>query len=386
MNETSQGGGVASASSSTSSSTPNRDPPIGGYPVSSRATPTATSTSHQGQSSGEDSLPSLGTEFESLAGEGLTLSRLLAGDSSTWDPFDPLNPSTTGGPGQYRPWEVDLNMSTAPSTSTTCNSTTVLSTRTSAAPPNVLAPPATRPIHPHPSSFYQPTAHHFIDQRLPSFQSQFQEIPPPPPYHHGHYTPTLMAAAANPVQPFIEGSSQTYHHLQPIRPSVTNASTSYPSLTSVTTTTTTSSVSTGARQRKAPTPGMTNLKTAATPNTTLIDAHPTLTAQLRKKSGRAGSLETTASSEDPDTAGQEAAISSTDSALDKQLSGNNGKINNLLISFHLIYSLIFRSERLQIAQHDNAFPRSRNVAQQWRKTGQEEAEAVRRMRWMSEKG
>ena len=52
--------------------------------------------------------------------------------------------------------------------------------------------------------------------------------------------------------------------------------------------------------------------------TTIIDAHPTLTAQLRKKSGRAGSMETDpsgstgSSSSDTPTPGQVAAISSTD--------------------------------------------------------------------------
>lgn len=271
MNETSQGATAAAASTAA---------------VTAQTKPTSTAD--------QDTLPSLGTEFESL-GEGLTLSRLLAGDSNAWD-FDPLNPNSNGqtGGNQYRPWEVDLlAASTAGSTATTTQTSSVVvsapkatTALTPLAPPNVLAPPPTRPLH---AQFYQPSpvvhpSHFNLDQRLPSFQSQFHEHPPP--YPGAAAGATTPAAAPphyhlvphQPVGAPADGAS-TYHHLQP------RTAGSYQP-----------------QHPRKPTP-ITSLKT-----TTLVDSHPTLTAQLRKK--------TSVDSNDAESAaGQEAAISSTDSAL-----------------------------------------------------------------------
>jgi hypothetical protein len=138
----------------------------------------------------------LGSEFESF-GESLNLTRLLAGDTGSWDFGDTLsngtNANNASNQGSYRPWEIDI-----PATSA---SLLTLSTM-SRGPPNVLAPPSTTSsLLPRPhvasghhaqvmqhqyASYYQAqhlqTHHqsHLIDQRLPSFQSQFQD----PTHHH----------------------------------------------------------------------------------------------------------------------------------------------------------------------------------------------------------
>jgi len=183
------------------------DPPIGGYPPSitptssgSGGTPTSSAATTSTSSGNEDpGLPSLsaslGSEFESF-GESLNLTRLLAGDTGSWDFSDPLsngtNSSNPANQGSYRPWEIDI-----PATSA---SLLTLSTM-SRGPPNVLAPPSTTssllprphiatghhgPSVQHQYAPYYQSHHlqghhqpHLIDQRLPSFQSQFQD-----PTHH----------------------------------------------------------------------------------------------------------------------------------------------------------------------------------------------------------
>ena len=188
------------------------DPPIGGYPPSitptssgSGGTPTSSVATTSTTSSEDPGLPSLsatlGSEFESF-GESLNLTRLLAGDTGSWDFSDPLsngtNSSNPANQGSYRPWEIDI-----PATS---SSLLTLSTM-SRGPPNVLAPPSTTssllsrphistghhgPSVQHQYATYYQSHHlqghhqaHLIDQRLPSFQSQFQD-----PTHHqvaAHY-------------------------------------------------------------------------------------------------------------------------------------------------------------------------------------------------------
>ena len=130
---------------------------------------------------------SLGSEFDAFGADNLNLTKLLDSDSvgSPWgDPFaDPTGPSsqTTGSSSnqsQYpiRPWELDLGsvpLSTASQTTTS-----------SSGPPNVLAPPSNTSLAPGLPRHYAPTAAQYfhptigqptyIDQRLPSFQSQFQ--------------------------------------------------------------------------------------------------------------------------------------------------------------------------------------------------------------------
>ena len=199
MNETSRGGAGRGCG----------DPPIGGYPPpitptssGSGGTPTSNATTTSTTSSGNEDpgLPSLGaslgSEFESF-GESLNLTRLLAGDPGSWDFSDALSNGANGAnasnQGSYRPWEGDI-----PATSA---SLLTLSTM-SRGPPNVLAPLSTtssllsRPHiaaghHPaavqHQYATYYQSHHlqghhqpHLIDQRLPSFQSQFQE----PTHHH----------------------------------------------------------------------------------------------------------------------------------------------------------------------------------------------------------
>ncbi len=295
MNETSQGGGQT----------------VLAVPASAATGAAAPSTSTSSTTNGE--MPSLGTEFESL-GEGLTLSRLLSGDSAAWD-FDPLNPNANGAASsqnQYRPWEVDLlSSSSASTTATTAVTSVVKSVPATAAPPppNVLAPPATRPIHAPTPQFYQPHPHapHFIDQRLPSFQSQFQE---PPPYPHAAPAapPASTAATTTPYFPPMDHSAAaaaTYHHLQPRA---------------------TPPAYQQARKPLAPPAPITALKSPV-PNTTLIDAHPTLTAQLRKKT----SVDST-TAEPPNAnesaAGQEAAISSTDQGSSASLSVGSSEFSS----------------------------------------------------------
>jgi hypothetical protein len=264
----------------------------------------------------------------------MNLSRLLAGESAHgWGDFDPLSGSATGG--SYRPWELmDLHAqhaaavssgALAPSASTVTAASS-LSRLMAAGPPNVLAPPTsmatTRPQLHH--SFYQPPPHHYIEQRgLPSFQSSFQEPfggnpggQPPPPHHHAphpaHYpivpAPVQARELPNIHQQFLDErhihsqpggavAAGSYHQLQPrgvpsyLQPPPRVMRKSEPVL-----------------QRPPPT------------SNTIIEQHPTLTAQLRKKTNRAGSMDIASSvvatggdnDHPPDTPGQVAAISSTD--------------------------------------------------------------------------
>ena len=131
---------------------------------------------------------SLGSEFDAFGADNLNLTKLLGSDSvgSPWgDPFaDPAVPTSAASnqsQNPIRPWELDL-------CSTGASNQTAAST---SGPPNVLAPrtettlassglprpphhgpaAAAQYFHPVPSPIGQPT---YIDQRLPSFQSQFQ--------------------------------------------------------------------------------------------------------------------------------------------------------------------------------------------------------------------
>ena len=135
---------------------------------------------------------SLGSEFDAFGADNLNLTKLLGSESvgSPWgDPFaDPTGPSSgaagsSSNQSQYpiRPWELELG---------NVPSSTASQTATTSAPPNVLAPPSETTLppglprppphaptaaqyfhHAVPSPIGQPT---YIDQRLPSFQSQFQ--------------------------------------------------------------------------------------------------------------------------------------------------------------------------------------------------------------------
>ena len=134
---------------------------------------------------------SLGSEFDAFGADNLNLTKLLGSDSvgSPWgDPFaDPTGPGTgtsgsSANQSQYpiRPWEIDLGSVPSSSTSQT--------TTTNSGPPNVLAPPSDATLHPglpRPPHHAPTAAQYFhppvpsigptyIDQRLPSFQSQFQ--------------------------------------------------------------------------------------------------------------------------------------------------------------------------------------------------------------------
>merc|ERR1719367_749688 len=85
----------------------------GGDDASGGAT-AAAATSTAAAAASSDQLPSLGMELEDGP---MTLSRLLAGESSThtWGDFDPLAHSAAGG-GSYRPWEMDLAASSIATT------------------------------------------------------------------------------------------------------------------------------------------------------------------------------------------------------------------------------------------------------------------------------
>ena len=258
----------------------------------------------------------------------MTLSRLLAGESSThsWGDFDPLGHSSAAGGGSYRPWEMDLASAAAAAASGTTTVTTAATslTRLASAPPNVLAPPTSRPSLHH--AFYQPPpAHHYIDQRLPPFQSQFHQqqaesfaaaaataggggngyplVPAPvqarelPSIHQQFLDERHIHAP--PPQPPQQGS---YHQLQP-----RTDSPGYPA---------------------APRAQVAKRGPGAAASATIIEQHPTLTAQLRKKTNRAGSLDTGegdggGGNQPPDTPGQVAAISSTDQA-QSGLTGGSG--------------------------------------------------------------
>lgn len=291
MNEESRGGGASTRG----------DPPIGGYPP-----PSSTTNERSGASSSTTATSTTSNDLNDLdnLGEGLSLTRLLAGDSS-WDQFtDPLNNATPSTHSQqYRPWEADLNTSTTSAASTldTSTFTTLTTVPTVAPPPNVLAPPpSAMPARPH--TFYS-QAHHY-NTSLPSFQSQFQEVPPPytgtpPAVPHPHYPlvppPVQAREIPNIQQQFLDerhihqGLYGHTHIAQP-RPH-------FPGRGLVATPT--------ARKSQITPSEITQLST--------VEAHPTLAAQLRKKTARAGSLEGSESDHSSvDTPGQVAAISSTD--------------------------------------------------------------------------
>ena len=301
MNETSRGGGDGaggSAPAAASSTAPSASP----------SAAAASAASAAAAAPAPDPLPSLGMDMEDGS---MTLSRLLAGESSThsWGDFDPLGAhSAAAGGGSYRPWEMDLASSV--SAATTAAGATVTT-----APPNVLAPPTSRPsLHHAAAAFYQPPpAHHYIDQRLPPFQSQFAAAAATASGGGNHYplVPAPVQARELPSihQQFLDErhihqpapQQGSYHQLQP-----RTEGTGYPAAPRA-----------QAAKRAAP---------GAAASATIIEQHPTLTAQLRKKTNRAGSLDTgegDGGNPPPDTPGQVAAISSTDQA-QSGLAGNGG--------------------------------------------------------------
>ena len=361
MNESSQGGGASARG----------DPPIGGYPPPSSSTGghdithmSATPTSSHHRTSGASStttatsttsndlnLPNMNSDLD-LDATGLSLTRLLAGDTGGWDFNDPLGAggvatSTHNSQlGSYRPWEAALRLaaSTAPPTRATSNiissmdtsasTLTTLTTVSMAPPPNVLAPPSTMP-RPHPQTFYQPQTHY--NSSLPSFQSQFHEVPPPfggsaPPAPHvphapqPHYPlvppPVQAREIPNIQQQFLdERHIQSQHHLlyaghahlaqpRPHFPATPSRLAAHimagpPAPPPPTGATPTHRKSNAHHERATPSSDITHL--------TAVEAHPTLAAQLRKKTARAGSLEGSESDQSSvDTPGQVAAISSTD--------------------------------------------------------------------------
>ena len=304
------------------------DPPIsGGGGGGNGAVPPSVPSSAAPTSS--SLLPSLGTDFDGLGVDSgfSQLSKLLSNDSNPDPWMDSLGSSALGGiassQSNYRPWEAAqqaaaaqhaLAMSSSGLTATT--SSLLPSSRASdpVAPPNVsmrsmhghMATP--QPTFYHPGGHYQAppgvSAHHssYHDQRLPSFQSQFQETTPQYP---AVPTPTsaasssAVAAAAPGVLDFISpGGDSTYHHLQP---------------------------RTGADERNT----SSNSPTKSSTTTNIVDQHPTLTAQLRKKSrvssldapgssnNNSGSHNTAEAQQQRDTPGQVAAISSTEPTLEK---------------------------------------------------------------------
>ena len=221
-----------------------------------------------------------------------------------------------------------------------------------APPPNVLAPPSSIPTRPSPQ-FYQP--HHYIDQRsLPSFQSQFQEIPlpygtaaaaaggggavahpPHAPVPHPHYPlvppPVQAREIPNIQQQFLdERHIQSQHQLLTTyghAPHIAQPRPHFPPTSRlaahITGSNTASSVGSPIVARKSQVVGATGgggsaHHERATPSSDVthlsaVEAHPTLAAQLRKKTARAGSLEGSESDHSSvDTPGQVAAISSTD--------------------------------------------------------------------------
>lgn len=338
MNESSQGGGGARG-----------DPPIGGYPPpSSTTTPsntdgaiprtvrhsngasstTVTATSTTSNDLMTHNMNSNATPEDLDLDSGLSLTRLLAGDSN-WDFNDPLGAgsATSSTSSSYtRPWEADLRAAssgsspavTATPMDTASNSTfATLTTVSLAPPPNVLAPPSTMP-RPHAQTFYPPHGH-YINQGLPSFQSQFQEVQPPP--HHPAYAGgavavSAAAATAHPHYPLVPPPVQAREipniqqqflderHIQSqffSHPHIAQPRPHFP---------------TRLAAHIASTPTKKERQTQSSEHQThltAVEAHPTLAAQLRKKTARAGSLEGSESDHSSvDTPGQVAAISSTD--------------------------------------------------------------------------
>ena len=212
MNETSRGG-----------PTPQQrgDPPIGGFDggaatsSSNAASSSATAASTTDETLGSDLISDLG------------FSRLLGGES-TWD-FDATLGSTTAASAASsinRPWEMDLpSLGGAPGIP-----------GVSTAPPNVLAPPpvSSRGLYAPPAPFYgaapgAPGHAGFIDQRLPSFQSQFHQDQAAA-QHAAAASAAAYAAASQRAQfsasypgllgssSSFEDSSASYHSLQPRAP------------------------------------------------------------------------------------------------------------------------------------------------------------------------
>ena len=359
MNESSRGGVPPGGGSASRVG----DPPIGGYPPPSSTTSTpqrvpATHGLPRNETSGALSATATSTTSNDLQlvhmnndidldSSSLSLTRLLAGDSA-WEFSDPLGgsgvPTSTHNSqqqhqhlGSYRPWEAALSMaSTTPTitpstatptsniiasldniTSSAPSTLTPLTTVTSVAPPpNVLAPPSTMP-RPHAQGFY--SSHHYSG--LPSFQSQFQEIPTPPTYRaathapHPHYPlvppPVQAREIPNIQQQFlderhIQSQHQLLyghaHHLAQPRPHYPPTSRLAAHIAANPTPRKSHQLH---HEKAAPSSDVTHL--------TAMEAHPTLAAQLRKKTVRAGSLEGSESDHSSvDTPGQVAAISSTD--------------------------------------------------------------------------
>ena len=357
MNETSRGTGPGGGASR------GGDPPIGGYPPPSSTTPTvsahsgagttgasSTSTTTSSNNTDLNLAMSTDTDLDGL-GEGLSLTRLLAGDTSNWDFSDPLGASTTPhsthshvSQGSYRPWEADLTSPSSTTTTLASNSshdtsstfTTLTSVSSMAPPPNVLAPPSCIPNRLAPQ--FNPQYHHYIDNRLPSFQSQFQEIPPPygmaahGPHPHYPLVPPPVQAREIPniQQQFLDErhiqsqhqrsaastyGSHTPHIAQP-RPHYASGGPATGSrlaahITGISPvavarkTHVAASTASAGHERATPSSDVTHISA--------VDSHPHLAAQLRKKTARAGSLEGSESDQSSvDTPGQVAAISSTD--------------------------------------------------------------------------
>ena len=343
MNETSRGTGGGSRG----------DPPIGGYsPAPSSTTPSSNSEDRTGASSTRTTtsnnnntdlnLPTINTDVDlDGLGEGLSLTRLLAGDTSNWDFSDPLGASvpTTSHSQRVeytRPWEAELT-STTPSTThasshnTSSTFTTLTSVSSMAPPPNVLAPPSSIPTRPAPQ-FHQPHYYNTLQSSLPSFQSQFQEIPPPygtaavPHAPHPHYPlvppPVQAREIPNIQQQFLdERHIQSQHQLLTTyghSPHIAQPRPHFPPTSRLAAHITGSSAGTTGSSIVARKSSHITAHERATPSTDVthlsaVEAHPTLAAQLRKKTARAGSLEGSESDHSSvDTPGQVAAISSTD--------------------------------------------------------------------------
>ena len=230
MNETSRGGVGPPGTNSKG------DPPIGGFQPATQdlfgsQTAAGASITSSHQTSLDANLPSLGTPFGNELdgfGDSLNLTRLLAGDASTWDFNDPIG-SSAANQGSYRPWEIDLTSGVSASTSSTSTTATMPPGSTlltpaagsmgNLAPPNVLAPPSSAAL-PRPPHYFQPHSHGaptYIDQRLPSFQSQFQETPQQTaaPFHPPHYS-SLVSHQRHQSQFLDHQQALQYHH--PLHP------------------------------------------------------------------------------------------------------------------------------------------------------------------------
>lgn len=257
-------------------------------------------------------------------------------------------------------------------------------------PPNVLAPHSSTPttllqrthhstpgIQPQSYTYYQNHSHHLghqggnqhhlIDQRLPSFQSQFQETGG---HHHQvgppHYPIVAAAVQARDI-PNIQQQFLDERHIQASQLSsavgwgnshfapttrMSHVGTNSPVLSNSPPVLSNSPVmsNTHGGGRKPGTPlqtkqqqhhvhqtDLTVLGDSQRPSSvsslnsnsslTQVEAsHPTLAAQLRKKTNRTGSMEGSESDQSADTPGQVAAISSTDQVIINTLGYNPGQL------------------------------------------------------------